>query len=71
MPRQNLAAKLIVNHGAGVVVEPNDLAGFCRSAAKMLADPEGCARSGAAARHYAEANFDIDQITDRFQATFQ
>lgn len=68
VPVENLAAKIVVECGAGLVVEPNDLAGFC-AAAKQLADsPELRQQFGAAARKYAEANFDIEQITDRFEA---
>ena len=38
MPRQNLAARTIVDQGAGVVVEPDDAAGF-RAAADATAGP--------------------------------
>ena len=67
VPGENLAAKIVVECGAGLVVEPNDVAGFC-AAAKQLADsPQLRQQFGAAARKYAEANFDIGQITDRFE----
>ena len=67
MPRQNLAARTIVDQGAGVVVEPDDAAGFRAAADAMLAQPERLATYGAAARRYAENTFDIDRITDRFE----
>jgi colanic acid biosynthesis glycosyl transferase WcaI len=71
VPGENLAAKIVVECGAGLVVEPHDVAGFC-AAAKQLADsPELRQQFGAAARRYAEANFDIERITDRFESILQ
>jgi colanic acid biosynthesis glycosyl transferase WcaI len=67
MPRQNLAARTIVDQAAGVVVEPDDAAGFRAAADAMLAQPERLAAYGSAARRYAENTFDIDRITDRFE----
>jgi glycosyltransferase involved in cell wall biosynthesis len=67
MPRQNLAARLIVENSAGRVVEPNDLAGLRQAATEMLNSPDQRAASGAAARRYAEQNFDIERIADRFE----
>ena len=43
VPRENLAAKIVVESGAGLVVEPSDVAGFCR-AAQQLIDRRNCAR---------------------------
>jgi putative colanic acid biosynthesis glycosyltransferase WcaI len=68
VPKENLAAKIVVECGAGLVVEPNDLAGFCAAARKLAESAELRQQYGAAARHYAEANFDIERITDRFEA---
>lgn len=67
IPRQNLAARIIVNHQAGLVVEPNDMAGFCRAAEKMVEFPDQRADFAAAARRYAEQSFDLDRIADRFE----
>jgi glycosyltransferase involved in cell wall biosynthesis len=67
IPRENLAAQLIGRHQAGLVVEPDDRAGFRRAAAEMLASPRQLAEWGAAARQYAERNFDIESISDRFE----
>ncbi len=71
VPRQNLVAKLVENHGAGLVVEPDDLEGFCQAAGKMLEFPVERAKYGVAARQYAEANFDLERITDRFEKIFR
>ena len=67
MPRQNLAARVITENGAGRVVEPHDVAGFRQAAVEMLDSPDQRAACGAAARHYAETTFDIEQITDRLE----
>jgi glycosyltransferase involved in cell wall biosynthesis len=66
MPKENLAARIIADEGAGVVVAPDDLAGFRRAGAALLDDPQRMADCSAAARRYAEANFDIERIADRF-----
>jgi glycosyltransferase involved in cell wall biosynthesis len=70
MPKQNLAARTIVAQGAGVVVNPDDEAGFRAAAEQMLAAPERLVEYGLAARRYAEENFDIGGITDRFERVF-
>ncbi|HYO26216.1 MAG TPA: glycosyltransferase family 4 protein [Lacipirellulaceae bacterium] len=67
MPQQNLAARTIVQQGAGVVVDPADSAGFRAAAEAMLEHPERLAAYGAAARRYAEQHFDIARIADRFE----
>jgi colanic acid biosynthesis glycosyl transferase WcaI len=68
VPSENLAAKIVVECGAGLVVEPTDVAGFCAAARKLIESPPLRQQFGAAARQYAEANFDIGRITDRFEA---
>lgn len=68
VPSENLAAKIVVDSGAGLAVEPNDISGFCAAAEKLISSPELRAESAQAARRYAEAHFDIKQISDRFEA---
>jgi glycosyltransferase involved in cell wall biosynthesis len=67
IPGENLAARLISQNQAGLVVEPNDVASFCKAAERMLESTEQRRNFGAAARLYAETNFDLDRITDRFE----
>jgi putative colanic acid biosynthesis glycosyltransferase WcaI len=67
VPRENLAAKIVVECGAGLVVEPNDVAGFCGAARKLIESPTLRQEFGIAARQYAEVHFDIERITDRFE----
>jgi glycosyltransferase involved in cell wall biosynthesis len=66
VPTENLAARIVVECGAGLVVEPTDMDGFCRAAQQLVESPELRAGCGASARSYAEAHFDINRITDRF-----
>jgi glycosyltransferase involved in cell wall biosynthesis len=67
VPKENLASKIVVECGAGLVVEPTDVTGF-RTAARMLIEsPRRRAEFGEAARRYAETNFDIKRIGDRFE----
>ena len=68
VPRENLAARIVAEHGAGLVVEPNDLAGFCASARQLAESPSLRDQSGRAARQFAETHFDIERICDRFEA---
>jgi glycosyltransferase involved in cell wall biosynthesis len=68
VPCENLASKIVVQSGAGLSVEPADLAAFCAAAQRLADSLQFRQDCGAAARRYAEANFDIAKITDRFEA---
>jgi colanic acid biosynthesis glycosyl transferase WcaI len=68
VPRENLAARIVVECGAGVAVEPSDVAGFCCEAGKLIASSGAREQHGAAGRRYAEAHFDIRRIADRFES---
>jgi glycosyltransferase involved in cell wall biosynthesis len=68
VPRENLAAKIVVESGAGLVVEPSDLSGFCAAAKKLIDSPALREQCGQAARRYAETHFDIRRIGDQFEA---
>ena len=70
VPRENLAARTVVNAGAGLVVEPTDAAGFVEAARDLVADPKTRARLAARARCYAEATFRIEAIAERFEGIF-
>lgn len=69
-PKDNLAAQILQDTGAGVVVAPEDTEGFCAAALHFAQDPVAAERAGAAGRAYAEANFDLDRVADRFEALF-
>lgn len=68
MPEDNLAAKTVLDAGAGRVVPPGDPADFVSAARDLLNDPETRRTMGQNARAHAEKKFDIDSITDRFEA---
>jgi glycosyltransferase involved in cell wall biosynthesis len=67
VPHENLAAKIVVDCEAGLVVEPNDIVGFSAAALELAESPVLRTSAGAAARGYAESHFDIERITDRFE----
>lgn len=66
-PKENLAARTVLRANAGIVVNPDDEAGFMAAADRLRSDPLLCAELGANGREYAERVFDISRITDRFE----
>lgn len=68
-PKDNLAAQVLTATGAGKVVEPEDIEGFV-AAALSFRDPEAAAAAGAAGRAYAEENFVLSRVADRFETLF-
>jgi glycosyltransferase involved in cell wall biosynthesis len=68
VPRENLAAKTVIESGAGLVVEPGDIDGFLAAAHRLIDSSEERAEFGQAARRYAETHFDIRHIGDQFEA---
>ncbi len=67
-PRDNLAAKVVNGAGAGTSVEPEDADGLVAAAKRYLDDADAAAQAGQAGRRYAEDNFRIKTIGDRFEA---
>lgn len=63
VPPANLAARLVVESGSGLAVDPSDDAGFVAAARRLAAEPA----FGDRARAYAEETFDITSIADRFE----
>ena len=71
IPAENLAARIIQKQQTGLCVEPRDEAGFL-NAARTLRQDAGLRNAMAGrARHYAEREFDINQIVDRFDTVFK
>jgi glycosyltransferase involved in cell wall biosynthesis len=66
-PAENLAARVVQTQAAGLVVSPDDEAGFLAAAAQLRADPALRARQSANGRAYAERTFDTAKITDLFE----
>lgn len=71
VPPVNLAARIVSDHEAGLTVPPADMAGFLAAAAALSGDPVDRARRGDNARRYAEATFEIEATTRKFEAVFQ
>ncbi|MEO6578211.1 MAG: glycosyltransferase family 4 protein [Candidatus Limnocylindria bacterium] len=68
MPADNLAARIVRDNGAGIVVEPTDTNGAVRAAHRLLADPSLRELYGSAGRAYAEKNFDAEDKADAFES---
>jgi glycosyltransferase involved in cell wall biosynthesis len=68
VPRENLIARIVVESGAGLVVEPSDISGFRAAAQRLMDAPQERAEFGHAARRFAEEHFDIRHIGDQFEA---
>lgn len=68
VPQENLAAKIVIQDEAGLVVAPENSAAFIQAAKKLRQDKDLREQLGKNGRAYAEAHFDIEKITDKFEA---
>jgi len=68
IPPTNLAAATIRAAGAGRVVDSGDTGGLIAAARALIDDPAELVAAARAGRAYAVSTFDIDPITDRFEA---
>lgn len=67
VPAENLAARILEASGAGFVTAPNDHTDFIGKAEILLNAPELRQTMGEKAEAWATTNFEIEQITDRFE----
>lgn len=67
IPLANLAARLIEDNGAGIVVSSLDEAAFTSACVGLLDHHDERLAMGRRGRAYAEAAFDIRRIGDRFE----
>lgn len=67
VPSDNLAAEVVRRSGGGVLVEPGDEADLVAGATRLLVDGDLREELGRRARRYAEENFDVATIGDRFE----
>ena len=67
VPPDNLAARIVRNNEAGLLVEPDDVEGFVKAASILMSDAQLRERLGRNGRRYAERQFNIDTITDKFE----
>ena len=70
-PAENLAADIVRESGAGLLVPPGDVEAICTAVTMLADDPRERATAGARARAYAEQNFAIGKIADRFERLFE
>ena len=68
--KSNLASFLVTTTGAGLVVEPEDHEGFINAIGEIIADKKLGEKMGRRGRRYAEENFAIDSVAERFAALF-
>jgi len=66
----NLAARIVRESGAGVVVDPENIAEFVAQTRALLAAPEQRRAMGLAGRNYAEAHFDLNRVATTFEDLF-
>ncbi len=67
MPTENLAARIILRAGAGIVVGPNDPTEFLEAGKRIREDVHERERMNIRARKYAENTFSITSIADEFE----
>ena len=67
VPCKNLAARIVSENQAGIIVPPSDSKGFISAAKKLLDDSASRTSFANNGRAYAELTFDIERITDRFE----
>jgi glycosyltransferase involved in cell wall biosynthesis len=70
MASDNDAAKIILGIEAGFVASPDDSSTFTAQALALAADPIKRREMGDNGRAFAERNFAIDDIADRFETVF-
>jgi colanic acid biosynthesis glycosyl transferase WcaI len=68
VPAGNLAARIVQEADAGVVVEPSDVSAFLREAENLRVDLPRRAKMQKSALAYADRTFDIENVTNRFEA---
>lgn len=66
-PIDNLASVMVNDSKSGLVVESDDDEGFSKAVSSLIGDFCSRESSGINARNYAEKNFDIEKITDKFE----
>lgn len=67
IPPENLAAKIVTESEAGVVVPPEEPAAFIQQANQLRQNKTLRERLGRNGRVYAETHFNIEKITDQFE----
>lgn len=67
VPPANLSARIVIENHAGIVVDPTEIETFVNAATKLKTDAALRQSLAQNARKYAEINFDIVAVCDRFE----
>ena len=70
VPLENAAAKMVLESQAGLVSAPTDHEGFLQNARLLYENHELRSSLGKSGRSFAENEFDIELIADKFEAVF-
>jgi colanic acid biosynthesis glycosyl transferase WcaI len=70
-PASNMASRMVRQIPAGEVVGSEDTSGLVRAAERLHLDAAARTAMGASARAFAEDNFVITRVADRFEAIFR
>jgi colanic acid biosynthesis glycosyl transferase WcaI len=70
MPLSNLSASIVLENKAGYCISPDDQQGFCDHIEKLVTDASLRKEMGHNGRLYAEKNFDIQHIENKFLQVF-
>jgi colanic acid biosynthesis glycosyl transferase WcaI len=68
VPSENLTARIVHRENAGLISAPDRIDEFLTNALRLQSDPELCAKLGKNGLAYAQRTFNIERITDRFEA---
>lgn len=71
VPSMNLAARIVGDNGAGIVVPPSNETAFINAAIKLINDDKLRASLASNGLKYAQKTFNIEKITDRFEEIIQ
>lgn len=67
VPPENLAARIVSQHEAGLVVAPSEMKAFIQAAKTLVNNPQLRKKYAANGRAYAEGHFNIETIGDQFE----
>lgn len=67
IPPNNLASRIVLKAGAGIMVEPSGPDTFISAAEKLMDSKKLRTSMGRRGRKYAQEHFDIDSIADQFE----
>ncbi len=70
MPKDNLATRIISQQASGICVNPDNEDGFVEAAEQLIKNVNLRREMAGSARRYAEREFDIKRVANRFEKLF-